>query len=68
MLEIERLKTQLEQILATHTGQTTEKIQADTDRDFVMTAAEAKAYGVIDEVIQQRNASDSSGPIRALDS
>ncbi len=66
--EIERLKTQLEQILARHTGQTTEKIQADTDRDFVMTAAEAKAYGVIDEVIQQRNASDTSGPIRALDS
>ncbi len=66
--EIERLKTQLEQILATHTGQTTEKIQADTDRDFVMTAAEAKAYGVIDEVIEQRNASDNSGPIRALNS
>ncbi len=66
--EIERLKTQLEEILARHTGQTTEKIQTDTDRDFVMTAAEAKAYGVIDEVIQQRNASDTSGPIRALDS
>ena len=66
--EIERLKTQLEHILARHTGQTTEKIQADTDRDFVMTADEAKAYGVIDEVIQQRNATDTSGPIRALDS
>ena len=66
--EIERLKTQLETVLAFHTGQTTEKIQADTDRDFVMTADEAKAYGVIDEVIQQRNASDTSGPIRALDS
>lgn len=66
--EIERLKTQLELVLAYHTGQTTEKIQTDTDRDFVMTAAEAKAYGVIDEVIQHRNASDTSGPIRALDS
>jgi len=66
--EIERLKNQLESILSMHTGQTTEKIQSDTDRDFVMTAAEAKAYGVIDEVIQQRNGVDTSGPIRALDS
>jgi ATP-dependent Clp protease protease subunit len=66
--EIERLKSQLEHVLAYHTGQTTEKIQTDTDRDFVMTADEAKAYGVIDEVIQHRNSSDSSGPIRALDS
>ncbi len=66
--EIERLKHQLESILSTHTGQTTEKIQSDTDRDFVMTADEAKAYGVIDEVIQARNATDSSGPIRAIDS
>ncbi len=66
--EIERLKSQLESILSLHTGQTTEKIQSDTDRDFVMTADEAKAYGVIDEVIQARNSVDTSGPIRALDS
>lgn len=66
--EIERLKSQLESILSQHTGQTTEKIQSDTDRDFVMTAEEAKAYGVIDEVIQTRNSVDISGPIRALDS
>lgn len=66
--EIERLKTQLESILALHSGQTAEKIQSDTDRDFVMTAEEAKAYGVIDEVIQTRNSVDTSGPIRALDS
>jgi len=66
--EIERLKTQLESILALHTGQTSDKIQSDTDRDFVMTADEAKAYGVIDEVIQTRNSVDTSGPIRALDS
>ena len=66
--EIERLKSQLESILSTHSGQTTEKIQSDTDRDFVMTAEEAKAYGVIDEVIQTRNSVDTSGPIRALDS
>ena len=66
--EIKRLKHQLESILSDHTGQTTDKIQSDTDRDFVMTAEEAKAYGVIDEVIQTRNVADSSGPIRALDS
>lgn len=66
--EIERLKTTLENILAHHTGQTAEKIKSDTDRDFVLTAEEAKAYGVIDEVIQQRNSTDSSGPIRAVGS
>lgn len=66
--EIARLKHQLESILALHSGQTTEKLQSDTDRDFVMTAEEAKAYGVIDEVIQTRNSVDTSGPIRALDS
>ena len=64
--EIERLRVQLEHILAHHTGQTPERIKSDTERDFVMTAAEAKAYGLIDEVIQQRNAVDNSGPIRAV--
>jgi ATP-dependent Clp protease protease subunit len=66
--EIERLRNQLEHILAHHTGQTPEKVKADTERDFVMTAAQAKEYGVIDEVIQQRNAVDTSGPIRAVGS
>ncbi len=66
--EIERMKKQLESVLSSHTGQDAAKIEKDTDRDFVMTAEEAKAYGVIDEVIQQRNAVDTSGPIRALES
>lgn len=66
--EIERLKTQLENVLAEHTGQTQEKIKNDTDRDFVMTAAEAKEYGVIDEVINARDSVDTSGPIRAIES
>ncbi len=66
--EIERLRTQLENILSHHTGQTAEKLKKDTDRDFVMTAEEAKAYGVIDEVIQKRNTADTSGPIRAVGS
>jgi len=64
--EIQRLKNQLEQILAQHTGQNAEKIHADTDRDFVMTAEEAVAYGIIDEVIDQRNLPDNSGPIVAV--
>ena len=66
--EIERIKETMEQILARHTGQTLEKIAADTDRDFVMTAQEAKEYGIIDEVIAERDAVDDSGPIRAVDS
>jgi len=65
--EIQRLKSQLEQILAHHTGQDAEKIHADTDRDFVMAASEAVTYGVIDEVIDQRNLADNSGPIAVVE-
>ena len=65
--EIDRLKVSLENVLAHHTGQTAEKIRKDTDRDFVMTAAEAKEYGIIDEVIDVRNAVDNSGAIKAVD-
>ncbi len=65
--EITRMKVSLEEILAFHTGQTAEKISQDTDRDFVMTADEAKEYGIIDEVIENRNTVDTSGPIKAVD-
>jgi ATP-dependent Clp protease protease subunit len=64
--EIARMKSSLEQVLSAHTGQPTEKIAADTDRDFVMTAAEAKEYGIIDEVIETRNLVDDSGPISSV--
>jgi ATP-dependent Clp protease protease subunit len=64
--EILRLRTELEEILGSHTGQSVEKIHSDTDRDFVMTAAEAKAYGIIDEVISSRSLVDNSGPISAV--
>ena len=64
--EIQRMKVSLEQVLAQHTGQTVDKIAADTDRDFVMTALEAKEYGIIDEVIENRNTVDSSGAIAAI--
>ncbi len=49
--EILKLKDTLNNILAKHTGQPIEKIQADTDRDFFMSGEDAKAYGIIDEVI-----------------
>lgn len=65
--EIQRLKVQLEEILARHTGQDPERIHADTDRDFVMTAEEAKEYGVIDEVIDERNLAKSDSPIAAVE-
>ena len=65
--EIQRLKVQLEEILARHTGQDSERIHADTDRDFVMTAEEAREYGIIDEVIDQRNLADNSGPIAVVE-
>jgi ATP-dependent Clp protease protease subunit len=49
--EILRMREMLETILAEHTGQDLERIHRDTDRDFIMSAAEAKEYGIIDEVI-----------------
>ena len=52
--EILRLKDSLNKILSTHTGQKVKKIAADTDRDFFMTAAEAKTYGLIDRVVVDR--------------
>ncbi len=52
--EILRLKDMLSQILSGHTGQKIEKIAHDTDRDFFMSAEEAKAYGVIDRVVADR--------------
>ena len=64
--EIIRLKETLEQVLSRHTGQTIEKIAKDTDRDYVMTAPEAKEYGIIDEVIEGRDLVDNSGPIAAI--
>ncbi|MDP6177652.1 MAG: ATP-dependent Clp protease proteolytic subunit [Acidimicrobiales bacterium] len=64
--EIQRLKVQLEEILANHTGQDVEKIHADTDRDFVMTAQEAMEYGIIDDVIDSRDMVDNSGAIVAV--
>ena len=53
--EILRMKETLNEILVKHTGKKIEQIQGDTDRDFFMTAVEAKAYGIIDHVITDRD-------------
>ncbi len=50
--EITRIKNQLNQILSKHTSQPVKKIETDTDRDFWMTAEEAKKYGIVDKIIQ----------------
>ena len=50
--EILRTRELLNQIIANHTGQPLEKVQLDTERDFFMTTQQAKAYGIIDDIIQ----------------
>ncbi|MBI3312588.1 MAG: ATP-dependent Clp endopeptidase proteolytic subunit ClpP [Candidatus Omnitrophica bacterium] len=50
--EILRMKDRLNEILAKHTGQKLEKVKTDTDRDFFMSAEEAKEYGLVDEVFR----------------
>lgn len=52
--EILKLRDSLNEILVQHTGQTVERIEKDTDRDFFMGAYEAKEYGLVDEVIEHR--------------
>jgi ATP-dependent Clp protease, protease subunit len=52
--DIMRLRARLEGILAHHTGQPLEKIHADTDRDFILEAGDAMAYGVVDKVLERR--------------
>ena len=58
--EILRNRTVLNEILASHTGKTVEQIAKDTDRDFFLTAKQAKEYGLVDELtkVQQREESD----------
>ena len=56
--EILRMRRMLDEILAAHTGQDVEKIARDTDRDFIMTAEQAKEYGIIDEIIESREAAE----------
>ncbi len=50
--EILRMKDTLTQVLAHHTGQSIDRVGRDSDRDFFMSAAEAKAYGLVDEIVE----------------
>ncbi|MBC7195020.1 MAG: ATP-dependent Clp endopeptidase proteolytic subunit ClpP [Caldisericia bacterium] len=52
--EIIRIKNKINEILSKHTGQPLEKIEKDTDRDYYMTSYEAKDYGIVDEVLENR--------------
>ena len=53
--EILYIKAKLNELMAHHTGQPIERIEADTERDFFMSAEEAKNYGLIDQVISRQN-------------
>ena len=52
--DIIKMRQKLNQILANHTGQPLEKVEKDTDRDYILTAADAKEYGLVDQVIEKR--------------
>ena len=56
--EILRMRSDLNKILAQHTGQNIRKIKKDTERDYFMSAEEAKKYGIIDKVLEKRAKSD----------
>ena len=53
--EILRMRTRLNALLSSHTGQELKRIEEDTERDYIMTAAQGREYGIIDEVVQQRS-------------
>ena len=58
--EILRMRTQLNEILAKHTGKTVDQIAKDTDRDFFLTANDAKDYGIVDHLLTKHIADDDS--------
>ena len=55
--EIQRVRSQMEEILARHTGQTVDQVRSDIERDTILTAEQAKEYGFIDDVITTRKLS-----------
>jgi ATP-dependent Clp protease protease subunit len=55
--EIMRMRSQMEELLAQHSGRTLEQVTRDIDRDKIMTAEEAKEYGIVDVVLDSRKAS-----------
>ncbi len=58
--EILKMKDKLNDVLAKHTGQSLKKVAKDTDRDYFMSAEEAKDYGIIDSIFEHRPASEKS--------
>src|SRR5207245_5334089 len=65
-MEILRMREELNRILVHHTGQGMDKIQKDTDRDFFMTAEQAKDYRIVDEVISSKPTTRAISEAQAL--
>jgi len=63
--EIMRMRDRLNEIIETHTGRSIDQIRKDTDRDFFMSAAEAKEYGIVDEVFQPKKAIANNASVGA---
>src|SRR5688500_5028767 len=63
--EIERMRRQLEEMLSHHTGQPMERIHKDTDRDFILSAEEAKEYGILDDVLAFRESAPADAAATA---
>jgi ATP-dependent Clp protease protease subunit len=59
--EIMRIRSGIEEILVTHTGQASAKIRADTDRDYWMTAPEALDYGIVDHIVDRHDSAATTG-------
>ncbi len=59
--EIMRVRSGIEEILVSHTGQTVEKIRSDTDRDYWMTAREALEYGIVDHIVERHDGASDGG-------
>ena len=66
--EIMRMRTQLEEMLARHSGQAVEQVRKDIDRDKILTADEAKEYGLVDQVLASRKKSPATASADRLSS
>jgi ATP-dependent Clp protease, protease subunit len=60
--EVLRQRRLIEEILARHTGQTVERVSKDTERDLILTAEQARGYGIVDEVVAGRGLADFRPP------
>ncbi|MEU6698491.1 MULTISPECIES: ATP-dependent Clp protease proteolytic subunit [Pseudonocardia] len=59
--EISRIRKRMEEVIARHSNRTAEQVREDIDRDKILTAEEAKDYGLVDEIVQSRKLSATSG-------